>query len=275
MRVKSLPPPENPQYLFSFDFDDTLYDWNEIVKIPPGFFELIKEWRDLYGILWGINTGRSYDFLKEGYEKIAGAPFAPDFLITMERNIHLADEGLHLRPFTVWNEQCRLDHHRVFIHHKSALDALFNRIGEEFSSVGWWRQEDDEYSIEVENPGDLGKIAHFIACFIEQHPDLSIQRAGPYLRFCHAHYNKGTALRQVTGLFGIREGNVCIFGDGYNDTDTLLANPEALCACPRNAVPALSGLIRDRGGFISDFAASKGVMDSLKVFFAPLLSGRK
>lgn len=273
MRLKSLPPPQQASFLLSFDFDDTLYDIFGPEKVPGEFFELIKDWRERFGIIWGINTGRSYDFLKEGYEEMAKASFAPDFVITMERNIHLADEHQYLRAFTSWNDQCKADHHALFTRHKSSLDKLFLEIEELFPHIGWWRQEDDCNSIEVEDPADLEGIAGYITEFLARHPDISVQRAGPYLRFCHAEYNKGTALQQVCVLTGMNPNKVCIFGDGYNDLDTLLINGQAHCAAPSNAVDTLQNLIRERGGYISSHSSSRGVMDALEKYVFPLISG--
>lgn len=266
MRLSSLAPPAPPAFLISFDFDDTLYDWTDSERLPRAFFDVIREWREHFGILWGINTGRSYDFLKEGYEREVKAPFAPDFVISMERHIHLADQGGHLRPYAPWNDQCDHDHQELFRRHQFDFDRLFAELESRFDSVGWWRQPGDDFSIEVEQPPDLEPIAIHVESFLAARPDLSVQRADPYLRFCHAQYNKGTALCHVAELLGIPPGNLLAIGDGHNDIDTLLANPDALCAAPANAVEPLKSLVRGRGGYVSALPCCQGTLDILERF---------
>ena len=58
-------------------------------------------------MLWGINTGRDPVYLREGLmDMFQGNPeaFAPDFTVTMERNVHLADAEGRLMPGVPWND---------------------------------------------------------------------------------------------------------------------------------------------------------------------------
>ncbi len=275
MRIQSLRPPRASSFLLSLDFDATLYDWSSEERIPARFFDKIRQWRDEYGLLWGINTGRSYEFLKEGYEGVVNAPFAPDFLVTMERNIHLADERRYLRPLAKWNEKCLHDHHDLFTRKKAVLDSLFLELEELFSSVGWWKQEHEAYSIEVENPEDIEGIALHVDGFLVSQPELSVQRAGPYLRFCHAGYNKGTALQEVAALFGIASKRIMIMGDGHNDLDALRVHAEAMCACPANAVAPMKEVVGEREGYISPHSFSEGVIDALENHFLQLMEKKR
>lgn len=57
--------------------------------------------RSQYGVLWGVNTGRDPVYLREGLADMFrddAEAFAPDFTVTMERNIHLADAEGRLMP---------------------------------------------------------------------------------------------------------------------------------------------------------------------------------
>ncbi|MEG0143480.1 MAG: HAD hydrolase family protein [Akkermansia sp.] len=271
MKLTSLPPPSSLNKLLSFDFDDTLFDILYPGHVPEEFFELINSWRESYGVIWGINTGRSYNYLVEDYLTHVKAPFAPDFVITTERNIHLSDQNLHLRPLQSWNDACSMAHERLFRHHRTLLENIMVSIDEAYPNLIWWRQQDDPYSIEVEHPLDLDAISDIIMPAIEPYSDISTQRAGPYLRFCHAEYNKGSALAHVLKLLNIREDNTFIAGDGHNDMDAIKTNPLAQCACPSNGAIPLQELVLSRGGYVSTYAKTKGLADILNNFVLPWL----
>lgn len=264
MHLRALPFPQETRFLLSLDFDDTLFDWRHEQRISPLFFEMIKTVREEKGVIWGINTGRSFDFLKKGYEHQAKAPFAPDFVITRERDIHITDQNGYLRAYSFWNDRSTDDHCFLFKKHKGAFKNLFFELTDIFPSVAWQHQEGDEFSIEVESLSDLDKIIPHIDEFVSRYPDISIQRAGPYLRFCHVDYNKGTALQTVLRLFGVEQCNSLIVGDGYNDMDTLRVNTEARCACPDNAVEPLKRMVFERQGYVSSLCCFQGTIDSIR-----------
>ena len=275
MNLKSLPPPPSLDCLLSFDFDDTLFDPLYPGHFPSDFFERIAQWRDQYGLLWGINTGRDYDYLETGFIEQVKASFAPDFVITMERYIHLADEHFHLRSLSSWNDQCLLAHEELFLHHKFALEQLMMTLGEACPGVNWWRQAADPYSIEVNHPEELEILWEIIEPWILNYPCLSTQRAGPYLRFCHAGYNKGTALEEVIRLFGISPQATFIAGDGHNDMDAMAKIHGALCACPANAAESLKKLVKVNKGYISPCPRVRGMEDILKNALTPWLESLK
>ncbi len=263
MRLQALPPPDRPGWLLSFDFDDTLYDARSAHGVPPDFFSLIRRLRTDYGIMWGINTGRSLDYLAEGYERDSRAPFAPDFLVTRERDIHLADQGLHIRPYVPWNDACDKAHAELFRHYRKFFTDLLRNLEAHCAHVDWWLQKEDPYSLEVADPADLDWAERLIMPAIAEHPEISFQRAGPYLRFCHADYNKGSALAHVAELLGIPGERICIFGDSFNDLDAMKENPQAFCCCPSNAVDSVRHLVAARAGYESPFPGPEGVMDAL------------
>lgn len=64
--VRALPRPGLPRYLFSFDFDDTLFTLGGPAEERRVFFRTMRGLRVRYGVLWGINTGRDPVYLREG-----------------------------------------------------------------------------------------------------------------------------------------------------------------------------------------------------------------
>ena len=99
--VRALPKPERLRYLFSFDFDDTLFTLGGPAEERSIFFRTMRMLRSQYGVLWGVNTGRDPVYLREGLADMFrddAEAFAPDFTVTMERNVHLADAEGRLMP---------------------------------------------------------------------------------------------------------------------------------------------------------------------------------
>jgi hypothetical protein len=273
--IKSLPRITSPNFLLSFDFDETLFDASTTPTIPSLFFELMEKWKREYGILWGINTGRALDYLFEDLTGSSQAPFAPDFTVTRERDIHLSNADGVLEPLAFWNDRCDQLHQELFQNHSPLFDAIFEQVRIQHPDIEWWMQEDDPYSIEVVNPQDLDRIEDVLKPEIAPYTEISFQRAGPYLRFCHADYNKGTALEQVVHLSGIPQNRVVLFGDGHNDLDAMIHLPEALCCCPANATPGVQQVVLQRRGHISSKRRSQGVLEILTESIEPWLKSEK
>lgn len=258
------------EWLLSFDFDGTLWSRDASPGISAGFFDLMRCWRSCCGVRWGINTGRSLNYLLEEFNRVA--PFSPDFIVTCERYVYRADEenGV-LRPDMERNTACRHAHEEVFRLHHVRLEDFFVELRRRHPASRWSRDAEDPYSIEVEHMPDLDLFSPLVAGVLKDCPELSVQRAGPYLRFCHTSYNKGTSLRHIAGAWGVPEERIAILGDGHNDLDAFRLHPGALCACPCNAHAEIKIFLRERGGYVSPYAEHEGVMDILETRVAPLL----
>ncbi len=265
--MRGLPMPRSPRYLFSFDFDDTLFSFDSEPDERRDFFTVVRRLRMEFGVLWGINTGRSPDYLREGLiDFFHDAPnaFAPDFTVTMERHVHLADSGGFLEPADAWNAPCEAAHLELFRTHGAMLDDLLKRLEHDFSHLHLRRQENDIYSLVVNNFTGLDEVAPVIDDTIAPFGEIVTQRAGPYLRFSHRDYNKGTALAYVARHFRIPADSIAIFGDGHNDLDAMNELPAAYRACPVNAAPELKKTVAAGGGYISHKPRTLGVLDALK-----------
>lgn len=264
--VQVLPRPKQAQFLFSFDFDDTLFSPGEQTEVRRKFFSIMRALRTRYNVLWGINTGRDPAYLRDGLrEFFMGVPeaFVPDFTVTMERNVHLAcGEGL-LKPVEIWNSACSLAHDNLFARYGDILESLLERLERQFSEAGLRRQDNDAYSLVVDDACSLDDVSCVIQETIGAYQEIVTQRAGPYLRFSHRDYNKGTSLAFVAGQFGISVRNVAIFGDGHNDLDAMSYLPEAFRCCPSNAAEEVKGMVADGNGYISTMARTCGVLDGL------------
>ncbi len=265
--MRGLPMPRSPRYLFSFDFDDTLFSFDREPDELREFFAVMRRLRAEFGVLWGINTGRAPDYLREGLTDFfhdAPNAFAPDFTVTMERHVHLADSRGLLAPAAAWNAPCEAAHDELFRSHGAMLDGLLKRLERDFSHLRLRRQENDIYSLVVNDFTGLDEVAPVIDAAIAPFGEIVTQRAGPYLRFSHRDYNKGTALAYVACRFRIPAACIAIFGDGHNDLDAMNELPAAYRACPLNAAPDLKETVLAGQGFISSLPRIRGVLDALK-----------
>ena len=264
--IRALPLPGESRYLFSFDFDDTLFTLGGPAGERRSFFRLMRALRARYGVLWGINTGRDPVYLREGLmDMFQDDPeaFAPDFTVTMERNVHLADAEGRLMPGVCWNDACAVAHDSLFSRYGRMLEELMEHLEKQFSGLELQRQQHDAFSLVVDDARGLDAVSGVIHGTVAPYEEIVTQRAGPYLRFSHRDYNKGTALAFVASRFGIPHAHAAIFGDGHNDLDAMRNLPEAFRCCPSNAADEVKAMVASGHGYISPKARTMGVLDGL------------
>lgn len=264
--VRSLPLPEQARYLFSFDFDDTLFTMGGPAEERRVFFSIMRELRARYGALWGINTGRDPVYLREGLMDLFHddpEAFAPDFTVTMERNVHLADAEGRLMPGLPWNDASAVAHDDLFSRYGGMLEELMAHLEGRFSGLELWRQDNDAFSLVVNDACGLDDVSCVIQDRVGPYEEIVTQRAGPYLRFSHRDYNKGTALAFVASRFGVPPVRAAIFGDGHNDLDAMRHLPEAFRCCPSNAAAEVKAMVACVHGYISPESRTRGVLDGL------------
>lgn len=265
--------PGKTRWLFSFDFDGTLWGSDRLPPISARFFELMLRWRKEYGVRWGINTGRTMEYLWSEYAP--AAPFAPDFAVTCERYVAMSAASSLLEPDRARNARCRRAHEELFLRYHEPLEELFLHLRERYPASRWSRSPEDPYAIEVEQIPDLDLFSPHMEELLARCPGLSVQRAGPYLRFCHAEYNKGTSLMHVANAWQVPERRLAVFGDGHNDLDAFRLFPAAWRGGPANMHPDVRAFLRENGGCVSSYMEHRGVLDLLENRVAPLLEAEK
>jgi hydroxymethylpyrimidine pyrophosphatase-like HAD family hydrolase len=85
-----------------------------------------------------------------------------------------------------------------------------------------------------------------------------------YARFCHAAYNKGTALRELMRHHGLAADEVFAAGDHLNDLPMLSRDCARWLAVPQNAVEPVKEAVRRQQGFVSRLAHGDGVAEGLE-----------
>lgn len=255
---KSLPQVTSCRRLISLDFDGTLWHGENQPPIPKGFFSLMQQWRDR-GVRWGINTGRTMDYLMEDW--MLHAPFLPDFICTCERFVYLAGADGFLRPLTSHNAAANAAAALLQQRMQPLLHATLKQIRFSAPQLEWVIAPTDPLSVEAADAATMDELAVLLQPLMAQHPDVSMQRAGRYMRLADSRFNKGTALAHVAEAWQIANEHILIIGDGHNDIDAFSRFPGAFNAAPSDAHPEILTWLHEHGGYISP---EPGVMQILR-----------
>src|SRR5688572_26131133 len=100
-----------PIKLISTDFDGTLHADHDNPPVPLDLQALIADLQR-QGAKWVINTGRDLSSVVEGIAR-ARLSIRPDFLVTVEREVHFLD-GSHYTSCEPWNAGCKRHHEELF-----------------------------------------------------------------------------------------------------------------------------------------------------------------
>jgi hypothetical protein len=249
-----------PIQLISTDFDGTLFAEFENPPIPERLQELIGDLQSR-GAKWIINTGRDMSSLMEALAR-AQISIEPDFLVLVEREIHLHADSQYL-GLEEWNSACARAHAELFARVKADLPRIVTWIASRFHA----RIYEDAYSpfcLIAGNNGDADVIHAYLADYSRGVPGLAVVRNDVYARFSHEAYNKGTALAELTRRLGLDAGRVFAAGDHLNDLPMLSRQYARWLAAPGNAVEPVKKAVRQQNGYVSELPHGHGVADALE-----------
>lgn len=268
MRPLPLPQHALEPWLFSFDFDGTLFCPWHTPPVDRHLFEQIVSLRQSLGVLWGINTGRSFLHAMEGMAQ-AQLPFFPDFLIVREREIFYPNDYGRWVEDRQWNKASKKAHKKLFSRKKRLLTA-WKKWVEEHTSAQWGGQIGEQEGIVATSEEEMASI---VAHFLQDSPqgsDLSYQRNGVYLRFSHGDYHKGSALVEVAKRFSIPLERRLAMGDGHNDMDMLSPHVAGLRATPSNGHDDLKAYLEHTGGEVEEREGSHAIIACINRHFFKL-----
>ena len=246
--------------LLSTDFDGTLVDHYAEPPVSPALFELFARLRHS-GVLWAVNTGRGLDLTMEGLRQFA-FPIEPDYILTNEREVFHRDATGRWRDYGDWNRRCAEAHDWLFESEAPFVEKVLRftpgtePIYEDERPVGLIAGSDEEMESVVNflhSVRDPGSLFHY-------------QRNTLYLRFCHAHYSKGSALGELCRLTGISAQETFSAGDHHNDISMLDRRFAHWTAAPGNAIEEVKDAVRNAGGYVAEGRASHGVVEALEHF---------
>ncbi len=248
-----------PIRLISTDFDGTIFSEFENPPIPPALQELIGALQ-AQGAKWVINTGRDMSSLMEALGR-ARVTVQPDCLVLIEREIYRHSQSEYV-GLTEWNDTCHRAHEELFALVRPLVPRLVEWVEARFEATLY----SDAYSpfcMIAGNNGDADAIEAYVRDFCRMIPKLDFVRNDVYARFCHADFNKGTALAEVTDKLGLHSSDVFAAGDHLNDLPMLHPRYARFLAAPANAVGPVQAAVRAGGGYVSALTRGHGVADAL------------
>lgn len=251
-----------PIKLISTDFDGTLFAEFENPPIPRELQDLLGRLQ-AQGAKWAINTGRDMSSLMEALGR-AGIDAEPDYLVLVEREIHLHHDSQYV-GLEDWNAACSRDHAKLFGRIRPDLPRLVEWINSRFHA----RIYEDPYSpfcLIAGNNGDMDLIHAYLEEYCLGVPRLTVVRNDVYARFSHAAYNKGTALAELTRRLDLAPGQVFAAGDHLNDLPMLSRQYARFLAAPANAVTRVREAVRRQNGYVSARTHGQGVAEAIKFY---------
>ena len=257
--------------LISTDFDGTLFAEFESPPIPLHLQELIAE-QQSRGAKWVINTGRDMSGLMEALAR-SQISVKPDYLVLVEREIHFHHESQYT-GWHDWNTECHRAHEELFVRVRADLQRLVSWVESRFNATIY----EDAYSpfcLIAGNNVDADAIHEFMEDYCREVPNLTVVRNDVYARFCHATYNKGTALAEICRRLEIHADNTLAAGDHLNDLPMLQREHARFLVAPVNAIDAVKQSVRKQNGFVSDLPQGHGVAEGMRFFLEKVSSGKK
>jgi len=249
-----------PIKLISTDFDGTLFAEFENPPIPHRLADLLGTLQ-AQGAKWVINTGREMASLMEALAR-ARLPVQPDYLVLVEREIHRHD-GVRYVGLDGWNKRCHRDHEVLFDCVRPDMPALMEWVNDNFDATVYsdsW----SPFCLIAGNNSDADRIEVRLNAFCQRFPDLAVVRNDVYARFCHASYNKGVALAELTRLEQLASDQVFAAGDHLNDLPMLQSRFARHLVAPRNSIAEVQTQVLAQGGFVSEKRCGEGVLEGLE-----------
>jgi HAD superfamily hydrolase (TIGR01484 family) len=248
--------------LISTDFDGTLVSHAGDPVFDRDCMTLIRELqRD--GVIWAINTGRSVDLLEEGLEDFA-FPLQPDFILTSERDVFRPSER-GWEPYGDWNARCAQAHAELYATASSVLAEVVDFVSHQTKARVIY-EADEPAGLIATSEEEMDRLTEFIDRVKANEPKFHYQRNTVYLRFCHADYHKGAALKELSRLTNIAHAAIFAAGDHHNDLSMLDGRYAAFPACPANAIAEVKEAVRRAGGCVAEKEFGAGVHEALRHF---------
>lgn len=245
------------------DFDGTLTDEDPSAPLAPGFFAWLQSARKKGDISWVVATGRSWEGLREALLQ-HHAPAFPEWIVTVEREIHRV-QNREAQPVEAWNKTCTEVHEALFGRHGAILERIEKEVGshEDVTVI----PDVGAIGLVVDSPAGIAHAEKTVKEILKDRPEILTVRNGPYFRFAHADYHKGSCLGHVQALLDLGPDSTFIAGDNLNDLSMLQRCYGHYLACPSNSHPEVLTQVKKEGGYLAQAPGGAGIAEALNFFF--------
>jgi len=245
------------------DFDGTLTDEDPSAPLAPGFFSWLQSARKKGDVSWVVATGRSWEGLREALLH-HHAPAFPEWIVTVEREIHRV-QNREAQPVEAWNQTCTEVHEALFGRHGAILERIEKEVGshEDVTVI----PDVGAIGLVVGSPAGIAHAERMVKEILKDRPEILTVRNGPYFRFAHADYHKGSCLGHVQALLDLGPASTFIAGDNLNDLSMLQRRYGHYLTCPSNSHPEVLAQVKKEGGYLARARGGTGIAESLNFFF--------
>ncbi|MBI4664453.1 MAG: HAD family phosphatase [Verrucomicrobia bacterium] len=236
-----------PIKIISTDFDGTLHAEFEEPPVPVALEQAIGQLQR-QGAAWVINTGRDLPSLLESLGQ-ARLSICPDYVVAVEREIY-ARQAESFVGLEDWNTSCEAAHREIFDSIRPDVPELATWITSRFEAKVYA----DAYSplcLIAQSSTEADVIHDYLNAYCRNVPNLTVVRNHVYARFCHAAYNKGSALSEISRRAGVSRDHVVAAGDHLNDLPMLTSARARWLIAPSNAVEEVKEQVRQQNGYVS------------------------
>lgn len=245
------------------DFDGTLTDEDPSAPLAPGFFQWLQAARQKGEVAWVVATGRSWEGLREALLHHQ-APLFPEWIVTVEREIHRVQER-EAHPLEQWNKTCTEVHESLFGRHGAILERIEREVGshEDVAVI----PDVGAIGLVVDSPTGIAHAEKMVKEILKDRPEIITIRNGPYFRFAHADYHKGSCLSHVQTLLDLGAASTFVAGDNLNDLSMLQRSCGHYLACPANSHEEVLRQVKKEGGYLAKESGGAGIAEALNHFF--------
>lgn len=258
-------PVERAGGVLAFDFDGTMHWGNHEPEVDERLFDWIEFLRKRHNLVWGICTGRTLAHLQEGL--VSSCRFLPDFVITRERDIFFTNPVGRFEPQARWNTRAQKDHVKLFRRLKKEMKEISEYVQETLK--GEWVDDHGDPGVILRDASGMDSLLELVEEKCGACEELAYERNSIYLRFTHAAYGKGPALREVTRHYGVSSKSVLAAGDNFNDLTMLTPEIADYLICPSNAVDSVKKRVSVCDGVVAKRVASEGIVEAFEQIFLP------
>ena len=250
--------------LLSTDFDGTLVDHFATPPVSPAVFEMFAKLRRS-GVLWAVNTGRGLEFTLDGLRQF-NFPVEPDYILTNEREVFHRNPAGEWQDFGDWNRRCSEAHDWLFQSEAAFVEQML-RFLETKTEASPIYENKRPVGLVAGSDEEMDRVVEYLHTVRGPDSLFHYQRNTVFLRFCHAHYSKGSALGELCRLIGISAEETFAAGDHHNDLSMLDGRFARWPTAPGNAIDEVKTAVRSAGGYVADARCSEGVVEALEFFF--------
>jgi hydroxymethylpyrimidine pyrophosphatase-like HAD family hydrolase len=186
-------------------------------------------------------------------------------LILVEREIYHHHDARYVEHHP-WNAECNKAHAELFQRVKKDVPFLTDWVNKRYSKATIYDDSYSPFCFIAEKTAHAEEIHDFLDGYCRKVPHLAVVRNDVYARFSHEAYNKGTALKELTGKLGIRPHEVVAAGDHLNDLPMLTGEHAKCLVAPSNAIEMVKAAVKKQNGHISALHCGHGVAEGLMRF---------